>query len=165
MLQQNLSKQYHFESANTVCNQFNRLINTLKKEENEKCKYKYPWHDNSNETKYMTDREIFDKYVNLDNLSLTSRKKKEVRELLYEYKDAFSLTQEIGTCPNIEVEIDITDKTPIFIRPFHAKEEDEGHITQRNEKTVLLGILKEGFWLISSPVMMISRKVSQDKRV
>ena len=27
MLQQNLSKQYHFESANTVCDQFNRLIN------------------------------------------------------------------------------------------------------------------------------------------
>ena len=27
MLQQNLSKQYHFESANTVCNQFNRLLN------------------------------------------------------------------------------------------------------------------------------------------
>ena len=33
VLQQNLSKLYHFESANTVCNQFNRLINTLKKEE------------------------------------------------------------------------------------------------------------------------------------
>ena len=31
MLQQNLSKQYHFESANTVWDQFNRLINTLKK--------------------------------------------------------------------------------------------------------------------------------------
>ena len=31
MLQQNLSKQYHFESANTVFDQFNRLINTLKK--------------------------------------------------------------------------------------------------------------------------------------
>ena len=33
MLQQNLSKLYHFESANTVFDQFNRLINTLKKEE------------------------------------------------------------------------------------------------------------------------------------
>ena len=33
VLQQNLSKQNHFDSANTVCDQFNRLINTLKKEE------------------------------------------------------------------------------------------------------------------------------------
>ena len=31
VLQQNLSCMYHFESVNTVCNQFNRLINTLRK--------------------------------------------------------------------------------------------------------------------------------------
>ena len=63
-----LSKQYHFESANTVCDQFNRLINTLKKEEEEKGKGndKYPWLDDSNERKNMTDREILDKYINLD---------------------------------------------------------------------------------------------------
>ena len=75
MSQQNLSKQYHFESANTVCNQFNRLINMLKKEEEEKGKGKdeYPWLEDSNERKYMTDREILDKYVNLDNSALTRR--------------------------------------------------------------------------------------------
>ena len=33
VLQQNLSKMYHIESANIVCDQFNRLINTLRKEE------------------------------------------------------------------------------------------------------------------------------------
>ena len=33
VLQQKLSKLYHIESANTVCDQFNRLINTPKKEE------------------------------------------------------------------------------------------------------------------------------------
>ena len=30
VLQQNMSKQYHFESANTVCDQFNRLKKHLK---------------------------------------------------------------------------------------------------------------------------------------
>ena len=115
MLQQNVSKQYHFLSANTVCDQFNRLINMLKKEEEEKGKGKdkYPWLEDSNERKYMTDREIIDKYVDLDNTALTIRERKEVRELLYKYKDAFSLRDEIGTCPNIEVEIDITDKTSL----------------------------------------------------
>ena len=49
----------------------------------------------------MTDKEILDKYVNLDNSALTRKEKKEVRELVYEYKDAFSLRDEIGTCPNI----------------------------------------------------------------
>ena len=33
VLQQNLSCLYHFKSANEVCNKFNKLINTLRKEE------------------------------------------------------------------------------------------------------------------------------------
>ena len=33
VLQQNLSHIYHFESAHKVCDQFNRLIDTLRKEE------------------------------------------------------------------------------------------------------------------------------------
>ena len=33
VLQQNLSKSYNFESVEKVCNHFNNLINTLKKEE------------------------------------------------------------------------------------------------------------------------------------
>ena len=37
--------------------------------------------------------------------------------MIYKYKDAFSLRDEIGTCPNIEMDIDIKDKTPFFIRP------------------------------------------------
>ena len=32
-------------------------------------------------------------------------------DMLYKYKDAFSLIHEIGTCSNIDVEIDITDKS------------------------------------------------------
>ena len=44
--------------------------------------------------------------------------------MLYKYKAAFSLRDEMGTCPNIEVEIDVTDKSPFFIRPYLVKEED-----------------------------------------
>ena len=62
VLQQNLSCMYHFESANKVCDQFNRLINTLKKEEEETCNTdKYPWLDDSDKRKHMPDREILDK--------------------------------------------------------------------------------------------------------
>ena len=96
---------------------------------------------------------------------MTRREKKEVRELLYEYKDTFSLRDEIGTCPNIEVEIDVTDKTPFFIRPFHAKEEDKAILHKEMKRLCYLGILKDGFLAYSSPVVLISRKVIQDKRV
>ena len=57
VLQQNLSCMYHFKSANEVCNQINRLINSLRKEEKETHNTdKYPWLDDSDERKYMTER-------------------------------------------------------------------------------------------------------------
>ena len=67
----------------------------------------------------------YHKYVNLDNSCLTKIEKTQVRDLLYKYKDAFSLRYEIGLCSNTEIEIDITDKSPFFIRPFHANEENK----------------------------------------
>ena len=36
----------------------------------------YLWLDKNDERKYMTDREILDKYTNLDNLHLTMTKRK-----------------------------------------------------------------------------------------
>ena len=36
-------------------------------------------------------------------------------DILYKYKDAFSLRDEIGTYLNIEVEIDVTDKSPFLL--------------------------------------------------
>ena len=59
------------------------------------------------------------------NSCLTKIEKTQARDLLYKYKAAFSLRDEIGLCPNIEIEIDITDKSPFFIRPFPANEEDK----------------------------------------
>ena len=107
----------------------------------------------------MTDREILEKYINLDNTCLTEKEKKEVREMLCKYKDAFSLRDEIGMCPNIEVGIDVTDKSPFFIRPYHVREEDKNLIDKEMKQLYYLGILKEGFSPYSSPVMLISRKV------
>ena len=64
VLQQNLSRYYKFESAEEVCNQFNNFINTLKKEQSLDMGEKYPWLDDSDERKYMSDREILEKYIN-----------------------------------------------------------------------------------------------------
>ena len=85
--------------------------------------------------------------------------------MLYEYRDTFSLRDEIGTCPNIEVEIDITDKSPFFIRPYHVREEDKAFIDKEMKWFCYMGILKEGFSAYSSLVMLISRKLTKDKRV
>ena len=86
-------------------------------------------------------------------------------DMLYKYREAFSLRDEIDTCPNIEVEIDIMDKSPFFIRPYHVREEDKAFIDKEMKRLCYMGILKEGFSAYSSPVMLISRKLTKDKRV
>ena len=39
----------------------------------------------------MTDREILEKYIDLDNSCLNEEEKKEVMNMLLDYKEAFSL--------------------------------------------------------------------------
>ena len=90
----------------------------------------------------MTVREILEKYINLNDLCLSKEEKIKVMDMLFKYKEAFSLRDEIGTCPNIEVEIDITDKSPFFIRPYHIREEDKAFIDKEMECLCYVGILK-----------------------
>ena len=113
----------------------------------------------------MTDREILEKYIDLKNSCIDKEEKMKVMDMLFKYKEAFSLTDEIGTCPNIEVDIDITDKSPFFIRLYHIREEDKAIIEKEMKRLCYLGILKEGFSAYSSPVILISRKLTRDKKV
>ena len=124
VLQEHLGRHYHFKLADDICDQYNRFVNLMRKEE-ENSEGRFPWLEDTDKRKYMTDREILDKYMNLDNSCLTKTEKTQVRDLLYKYKDAFSLRDKIGLHPNIEIEINVTDKSPFFIRPFHANEEDK----------------------------------------
>ena len=59
----------------------------------------------------MTDKEILDKFINLDNSCLNIEEKNGSYGHVVQNKEAFCLRDEIGTCPNIEVEIDVTDKS------------------------------------------------------
>ena len=163
VLQEHSGKHYHFKLADDLCNQYNRFMNLTRKEE-ENSEEKYPWLEDADKRKYMMDKEILDKYINLDNSCLTKAEKTQVRDLLYKYKDAFSLRAEIGLCPNIEVEIDITDKSPFFIRPFHANEEYKKILDKEMKQLCYLGILKECFSAYSSPVMLISKKNDQRQK-
>ena len=59
ILQQNLSKYYRFELADVLWKQHNKFINTLKNERKEEL-------DASNERKYMSDKDILEKYIDLE---------------------------------------------------------------------------------------------------
>ena len=113
ILQQNLSRYYRFERAEKLSEYFNKFVKTLKKEREQKSPTdNYPWLDPDDERRHMTDREILEKYINLNNSCLSREEKTKVMEMIFKYREAFSLRDEIGMCPNIEVEIDVTDRSP-----------------------------------------------------
>ena len=59
----------------------------LKEEREQKSlEDKYPWLDPDDERRYMTDNEILDKYINLDNSCLSKKEKREVMDMLYRYR-------------------------------------------------------------------------------
>ena len=141
-------------------------MNILKKEREQKSpEDNYPWLEPVDERRHMTDREILEKYINLNNSCLNKEEKRKIMHMLYTYNEAFSLRDEIGTCPNIEVEIDVTDKSPFFIRPYHVREEDKAFKDMEMKWLCYMDSLKEGFSVYSSPVILISRKLTKDKRV
>ena len=53
------------------------------------------------------DKEILEKYIDLEESHLMEKEKKEVMEMWYRYKEVFSLKD--GTCPNLKMEIDVMD--------------------------------------------------------
>ena len=55
----------------------------------------------------------------------------------------FSLRDEIGMCLNIEVNIEVTDNSPFFIRPHHVKEEDRTVLDKEMRRLCYLGNIEE----------------------
>ena len=54
ILQQNVSRYYRFKKAEKLCEYFNKFVNTLKKEREQKSPTdKYPWLDPDDERKHM----------------------------------------------------------------------------------------------------------------
>ena len=87
----------------------------------------------------------------MDNSCLTESEKTQVRDMIFEYREAFSLRDEIGTCPNIEIDIDVTDKTPFFIRPYHVREEDKRILDKEMKRLMLFRDIERLFFSIFKP--------------
>ena len=115
-------------------------VDTLKKDREQTTSVdKYPWLDPEDERRNMTDREILEKYINLGTSCLNKEEKLKLMDMLYKYKEAFSLRDEIGTCPNIEVEIEVMDKSPFLLDLYAWEGRRQSSYRQRNEETVLYG--------------------------
>ena len=76
---------------------------------------KYPWLDQDDIRRNMTDKEILRMKLNLKDLILDEKGKQEFLRKVEQFTGAFSLRDEIGTCPFIEAHLKLKDETPFFV--------------------------------------------------
>ena len=63
----------------------------------------YPWLDKEDLHRNMTEEEIIRQKIPLQNSNLNDAEKETLIEMIMENKEAFSIRDEIGTCPYFEV--------------------------------------------------------------
>ena len=69
-----------------MCEEFNKIVEMVRQEkEKDRKRERYPWLDYMDERKYMMDKEILDKYIDLKDSCLDELERKQVMEMLYEY--------------------------------------------------------------------------------
>ena len=112
------------------------------------------------------DGTLVDTYEKIDlfNSALSRKEKAKLTKMLIKYRDAFSLRDEIGECPNLEADIKVIDESPFFVRPFPIFEGEKPFMDKQMERLVSLGILSKNSTSHTSPVMLITRKLTKDKR-
>ena len=89
----------------------------------------------------MTDAEIFRMKLNLTECSLDDKQKEEFLTKLDNFHDVFSLRDEIGTCPFIEVHLKLKYETPFFVRPYPMCKEQKKVIQKEMDRLEHLGII------------------------
>ena len=64
----------------------------------------------------------------------------------------------------MEADIKVIDESPFFVRPFPISESDKPFMDKQMERLVSLGIFSKNSTSHTSPVMLITRKLTKDKR-
>ena len=124
----------------------------------------YPWLAKDDPRRHQTDAEILYERIDLKDSALTRKEKTKLMKMILKYRDAFSLRDEIGECPNLVADIKVIDESPFFVRPFPLSETDKPFMDQQMERLVSLGILTKNSTSHTSPVMLVTRKLTKDKR-
>ena len=119
---------------------------------------KYPWLDPDDIRRNMTDKEILQMKLNLKDSVLDEKEKEEFLMKVKQFTDVFSLREEIGTCPFIEVHLKLKDETPFFVRPYPMREEQKKVIQKEMDRREHLGIIHKGLTGYSSPVVLVKRE-------
>ena len=115
----------------------------------------YPWLDSDDPRQKMTDEEILRLKVSFDKSILTTAEKERLIKLMLENTAAFSIRDEIGTCPYFEVKLKLRDDKPFFVRPYNIREDQKPIIQKEMDRLEKLGIIRKGLTGYSLPVLLV----------
>lgn len=113
---------------------------------------------------HLSTGDIIRRDIRLDRSVLSQSQKQDFYRLIDQHHEAFSLYGEVGTCPNFEVDIHLTDTSPFYIRPYPVVDENKPFIDKELTKLVKLGILQQGHTPYTSPVLLVKKRDSSEKR-
>ena len=119
---------------------------------------KYPWLDPDDTRRNMTGTEILRMKLNLKDSVLDEKGKEEFLTNVEQFMDIFSLRDEIGICPFIEVHLKLKDETQFFIRPYPMREEQKKVIQKEMDRLEHLGIIQKGLTGYSLLVVLVKQK-------
>ena len=109
--------------------------------------------------------EILRLKVPFDKSILSAAEKERLVKLMLENTAAFSIRDEIGTCPYFEVKLKLRDDKPFFVRPYNIREDQKPIIQKEIDRLEKLGIIRKGLTGYSSPVLLVKCKQQNLYRV
>ena len=121
--------------------------------------------DKEDPCRFQTDDDLIDSKIDLSNSVLNIHERKDIMDMLKQKQDAFSLRDEIGTCPYFEVKLQLRDDTPFFVRPYPIREEQKAIVQREMDRLEKLGIIEKGLTGYSSSVLLVKRKQQNLYRV
>ena len=119
---------------------------------------KYPWLESDDISRNMTDTEILRMKLNLKDSVLDKKGTEDFLTNVEQFTDIFSLRDEIGNCPFIEVHLKLKDEMPFFVRPYPMREQQKKVIQKEMDRLECLGIIRKGLTSYSSPVVLVKWK-------
>ena len=113
-------KMYHYQQVRKEpkehLDEYFRMSNADSKRECTKSTYstkcnsdKYPWLAEDDPRRHRTDAEILYEKIDLKDSALSKKEKAKLMKMILKYRDAFSLRDEIGECPNLVADIKVID--------------------------------------------------------
>ena len=99
-----------------------------------------------------------------EGLSPSKKGKDKANENDSKVQRCFSLRDKKGTCPNLTADVKVIDESPFFVRPFPLSGGGKPFMDKQVERLVSLGILSKNSTSHTSPVMLITPKLTSDKQ-